>query len=247
MDQIAEKKTESASRLTKSGTILIIIPCFNEQNTIASVLEEIHGLPEKYDTLVIDDGSQDRSREIASARSACVSLVVNLGIGGAVQTGIRYAHDRGYDFCVQVDGDGQHPPNQIRKLLDRFKSQPANLIIGSRFFTKEGFQSSFRRRFGISVIRGAIRLCFGRTISDPTSGFRLMDRKAIALFSRHYPFDFPEPISVAYALKNELEVEEVSVTMRERGGGVSSITGWKTFSYMLRVVGYVTLLRFFRP
>jgi glycosyltransferase involved in cell wall biosynthesis len=168
---------------------------------------------------------------------------MNLGIGGAVQTGIKYARDHDYDLCVQVDGDGQHPPGHIKILVDSYRAEPANLIIGSRFLHRAGFKSTWRRRFGIRVIRSAIRFLYGHTLTDPTSGFRLMDRAAIRIFSRDYPQDFPEPISAAVALRQGLTIREVPVDMRCRQAGTSSIDGWHSLWYMLRVVGYLTLLR----
>lgn len=138
-----------------------------------------------------------------------------------MQTGIKFADRHGYDACVQVDGDGQHPADQIAKLLAAMRSQQARIVIGSRYLDdNDGFKSSVMRRLGSRLISRTLGICFGPCrITDPTSGFRLMDRRAIAFFSRHYPADFPEPISIAWALANGLEVAETPVTMRERRTG----------------------------
>lgn len=227
------------------GRVLLVIPCFNEGGVIGKLLDEIRDLNREYDTLVIDDGSSDNSYVEASLRSCTVRMVTNLGIGGAVQTGIKYAHRKGYDFCVQIDGDGQHPPDQVAHLLDTYSRHPTNIVIGSRYLNNEGFRSTWARRFGSAAIAMTLRLFFTRVrVTDPTSGMRLIDRRAMALFSRHYPHDFPEPISLAWALRNGLTLGETSVWMRSRERGDSSIIGIKTLSYMVRVLCYIVLARF---
>lgn len=226
-----------------SQRILIIIPCYNEESNIGKVLQEIKGLNIGYDIVVIDDGSQDNTYSIASQLSPCLKLVVNIGIGGCVQTGIKYALLYNYDICIQVDGDGQHPPFEIHTLIEDYIKSPASLIIGSRFLLKNRFQSTWMRRIGICAISSAMKWLFGKKITDPTSGFRLMDREAIKLFSCEYPHDFPEPISVGVALEQGLTIREVPVVMRTREYGSSSIAGIKTITYMLRVIGYLILIR----
>ncbi|MDI6751268.1 MAG: glycosyltransferase family 2 protein [bacterium] len=224
-------------------SILLVIPCFNEASNIGKLLEEIRGLKEGYDTIVIDDGSCDETYTIASHLSSCIRLITNLGIGGAVQTGIKYAREKNYDLCIQVDGDGQHPPDQTRLLIENYKKSSANLVIGSRFIKEEGFRSTWARRLGINLIGTAIKWLYGTKITDPTSGLRLMDRKAMDIFSKDYHEDFPEPIAVAKALESGLSVQEVPVTMNLRKYGNSSITGRKKLTYMLRVIGYIILMR----
>ncbi|MEQ9483178.1 glycosyltransferase family 2 protein [Coleofasciculus sp. F4-SAH-05] len=228
--------------MTHPSTILII-PCYNEENNVGKLLREIQELNPGYDTLVIDDGSQDNTYAVASQLSPCVKLLTNLGIGGAVQTGIKYALQHNYELCVQVDGDGQHPPSQVYRLIESYLKSPANLIISSRFLRKKGFKSTWKRRLGIKIISQVIQLLFQHKITDPTSGLRMMDRKAIQLFSTEYPHDFPEPISLAVALERGLRVREVAVNMRSREQGFSSITGIKSFLYMIRVIGYLILVR----
>lgn len=224
--------------------ILIIIPCYNEQGSIESLLKEVAELNENYDVIVIDDGSKDATYEKAIKLSPTIKLLKNLGIGGAVQTGIIYAANHGYEFCVQIDGDGQHPPSEIKKLKAAYEASPAAMLIGSRYVIKDNFHSTRARRIGSKVIAWSIKKLFnGHEISDPTSGMRLMDKDAIQLFAKSYPHDFPEPISIAWALKRGLVVKEFGVTMRSRSDGRSSISGLKPLAYMFRVLGYLLLAK----
>ena len=223
--------------------ILIVIPCYNEGSNIGTLLQEIRELSDKYDKVVIDDCSADDTYAIASRLSSCVRLVGKLGIGGAVQTGIKYAVENNYDLCIQVDGDGQHPPDQIERLIKSYMASPTNMVIGTRFLLRENFRSTWSRRLGIQVISVVIHWLFGQKITDPTSGFRLMDRAVIRLFHSDYPLDFPEPVAVAIALQHGLTIQEVGVRMRSRQGGSSSISGIKTIIYMARVIGYLFLVR----
>jgi len=165
-----------------------------------------------------------------------------------VQTGTRFARDNGYDFCVQIDGDGQHPPAEVMKLLQAYRQGKANVVIGSRYLTSLTFRSTLARRMGSRIIGAALRLFFGGTrISDPTSGLRLFDRAAIEFFAARYPHDYPEPISIAWALRSGLTIKEVPVRMRAREHGVSSIAGLRTMSYMVRVLSYIVLARLQTP
>ena len=229
---------------------LIIIPCYNEEGSISKLLTEIDlcGL-DWVDVLVIDDCSTDRTFEIASSKSDVISLSKNLGIGGAVQTGIRYAFINNYDICIQLDGDGQHPPKEIQKLLQVYQSNDCSIVIGSRYIDKFGFQSSVMRRFGAKLIGFALNkfLDSSQIISDPTSGFRLMDKTAMAIFSQYYPIDFPEPITTAWALRRNLPILDCSVNMRERTSGKSSISSFKAIIYMIRVLCYISLSRLKLP
>lgn len=240
----AESASTAAGVAPRRRTLLIL-PCYNEAASIAAVLLEISvHLGPDYDALVIDDASTDSTADIARrAGAACVRLVKNLGIGGAVQTGIKYARAHMYDFCVQIDGDGQHPAAQVARLFEAYDRRPANIVVGSRYLTQDTFRSTWTRRLGGRVISSALRLFFRQSISDPTSGLRLLDRKAIEIFSRTYPRDFPEPISLAWAYRAGLSVSETAVEMRDREHGQSSITGWKPVAYMLRVLGYILLIR----
>lgn len=228
----------------KSPRVLIIIPCYNEQSSISALLKEISEYGKGYDTIVIDDGSIDSTYEIARQFSPAVRLLKNIGIGGAVQTGIKYAYSNGFDFCVQIDGDGQHQPDEIEKLLEAYKNKPRSIIIGSRYLENDSFQSTWARRFGSRAIAKALNTLFTQcSITDPTSGMRLLDRNVIEFFAKHYPYDYPEPISLAWALKEGFTVGETQVKMRKRMYGKSSIIGIKPISYMLRVLGYILLAR----
>ena len=223
--------------------ILAVIPCYNEASSLPSVVAELAGCCPDVDILVIDDGSTDDTYRSVPPSVPVVRLIINLGIGGAVQTGFKYALSHDYDLVVQIDGDGQHPPDQLKNLLECYNAAPVNILIGSRFLRPGGFSSTFLRRQGILLIRWTLYLLYGRRISDPTSGLRLMDRRAIALFCREYPHDYPEPISIANALEQGLTVGEVPVTMQARRGGKSTISGITSIVYMVQVVGYILLTR----
>lgn len=227
--------------------VAVIIPCFNEAASIASLLEAVRACGPHYLPLVVDDGSDDATCEVASALAPTVRLVRNCGIGTAVQTGIRHAFESGCDYCVQLDGDGQHPPDEVARLIDEARRSGAAVVVGSRYLDNDAFRSTPARRLGNHAIAAALRALFpGCAVTDPTSGMRLMDRKAMRLFARRYPHDFPEPISLAWALKAGLAVAEVPVHMRGRSHGSSSINGLKPLSYMIRVIGYIVLARLSR-
>lgn len=224
--------------------MLLIVPCYNEQSSVTTLLREVADLGEGFDVLVVDDGSEDDTFAVARCLSPVVRLARNLGIGGAVQTGIKYAARYDFDFCVQVDGDGQHPPRHVSTLLQAYAKDPADIIVGSRFLGYQSFRSTWTRRLGGRAIAWALNHLFlNCNISDPTSGMRLMDRQAIRFFSRHYPCDFPEPISLAWALRAGMRVRDVAVEMRAREHGRTSIAGIKPLIYMFRVLGYIVLAR----
>jgi len=214
---------------------LIIVPCYNEQETIAELYREICDKT-PYDVIVVNDCSTDSSRAILQQEGIPhLDLPLNLGIGGAVQAGYRYALYNGYDIAVQVDGDGQHDPGQLDKIVVPIEGNKADLVIGSRFIDKVGFQSSFMRRAGIRFFRVLIYCLSGKRITDATSGFRAANRKTMELLEKYYPNDYPEPESNMLVLKNKLRVLEVPVTMRERQGGESSIRALQPLYYMLKV------------
>jgi glycosyltransferase involved in cell wall biosynthesis len=228
--------------------VLVIIPCYNEESSIVALLEEISACSQGYETIVIDDGSHDTTYQIARNLSPTVKLLRNLGIGGAVQTGIKFAQSKCYDFCIQIDGDGQHPPSEVSKLLKAYQEKPHSIIIGSRYLHQDTFRSTWARRFGGQSIAWTLNCLFKKSaVTDPTSGMRLMDRNAINFFAEHYPHDFPEPISLAWALTKNLSVAEIPVQMRERKYGNSSIIGIKPIFYMIRVLGYLVLARLVIP
>ena len=214
--------------------VLIVIPAYNEADNI---LNTVRGVAEHgYDYIVVNDGSRDATLDVCRSNGLNVlDLPMNLGIGGAVQAGHKYAQRFGYDIDIQLDGDGQHDPAYLDALV-REVASGADLVIGSRFLEKtDGFQSTFMRRVGITWLSAMLKLCTGRRVSDPTSGFRACGRRAIDLFCASYPVDYPEPESIAVAIKSGLFVKEVSVEMRERQGGISSIGGLSSVYYMLKV------------
>lgn len=214
--------------------VIVIIPAYNERESIVSTVNSVAAAG--YDYVVINDGSTDDTLDICRAHNLNVlDLPQNLGIGGAVQAGHKYAKQFGYDIDVQVDGDGQHDPSFIPKLVDGILSG-SDLVIGSRFVEQtDGFQSSFMRRVGINWLSGVINLVTHHRITDPTSGFRACNSKAIDLFCKRYPADYPEPDSIVSALSHGLNVSETSVVMKERQGGSSSISGFSSIYYMIKV------------
>lgn len=211
------------------------MPCYNESENIAALYAEIKEKTQ-YDVLFINDHSTDDSREILQREKIPhLSLPLNLGIGGTVQTGYRFALRHRYDIVVQLDGDGQHDPAFVESLVEPIVQGNADFVIGSRFLDKEGYQSSTMRRVGITFFKGLIKFLTGKTITDATSGFRACNRETMQLFSNYYAKDYPEPESNTLALRNKLRILEVPVIMRERQGGVSSISGLKSVYYMLKV------------
>lgn len=223
-----------------SKRILVIVPAYNEQESIENVynalLKYSKGDGYELDALVVNDCSKDNTLEVLRKIKAMhLSLPVNLGIGGAVQAGFRYAYNNNYDFAIQVDGDGQHPAEELFKLIEPALKNEADIIIGSRFLTKKGFQSSYARRLGIGFFTKLIKFLLGITVYDTTSGFRLFNRDAIKLASRYYPDEYPEPEVIVYFTKKGLKIKEVPVVMKERQGGVSSISPVKSIYYMIKV------------
>jgi glycosyltransferase involved in cell wall biosynthesis len=220
-----------------SCQILVIVPAYNEEGSISSVIREIRATDSQMDILVVNDGSVDRTESEARATGCkVVSLPFNLGIGGAVQTGFRYAAAEGYSIAVQVDGDGQHLPSEIPKLLEPIKNRQADVVIGSRFIEKKGYTTSWVRRMGVAVFVTLNSLVLKKKISDNTSGFRAYDRRAIQFLAQYYPQDYPEPESVITLGKNGFRLAEVPVKMRERIHGQSSISAARSIYYMVKVV-----------
>jgi len=214
---------------------LVIIPAYNEEKNLVKLLDRLHETCPFADVVVVNDCSDDNTRNVSKNSGAYViDLPVNLGIGGAVQSGYRYAMYKGYDAAIQVDGDGQHDPAFIPLLLEELK-KGSNISIGSRFISREGFQSTRLRRFGIRYFSWLIYLLTGKYITDPTSGFRACDQTAIKLFAKDYPRDYPEPESIVNASKHKLKITEVPVVMNPREEGKSSITGLKSLYYMIKV------------
>ncbi len=221
--------------------ILIIIPCYQEQNNITNTIRLVQKVITQIKNmechiLVINDGSKDKSlQQIQNTGVNYLNLPINLGIGGAMQTGYQYAQKNNFDVAIQLDGDGQHKPEYITKLVAPIRNNEANVVIGSRYIDKQGYQSSTLRRTGINYFSWLNQKLVNVKILDATSGFRALDKKAIKIVCNYYPETYPEPESVIlYALHN-LKLKEVPVKMKARVGGVSSITGLKTLFYMLKV------------
>ena len=215
---------------------IIIIPAYNESANIVKTINAIRRSAEDFDYVIINDCSTDETRDICEANQFnIINLPINLGIGGAVQTGYRYAYEEGYDIAVQVDGDGQHDPSFLSRMAEYMESNGSDMIIGSRFINKEGFQSSGTRRIGIKYFTILIQILTGNKITDPTSGLRMVNRSVRKMFAYDYPKDYPEPESVVTVLRKGKKVDEIPVIMKAREGGVSSISPRKSVYYMLKV------------
>lgn len=215
---------------------LAIIPAYNEEKNIVYVIRDLQEHSPWLDLLVIDDGSADDTAELAAVAGAeVISLPVNLGIGGAVQTGFIYACKRGYDIAVQVDADGQHRSEEVKKLVAPVLEGKADVVIGSRFLQQTAYQGSPFRRFGILFLSYTIKRIVKRSFTDPTSGFRAYNRKALRILSEHYSIDYPEPDAIVTLLKNGIRLDEVSVEMNGRLHGRSSITPLRSAYYMFKV------------
>lgn len=216
---------------------LIIVPAFNEEGNIPLVAEEIKNSLPQCDILVVNDCSRDNTSAMArkGSRAKVVDLPHNLGIGGAVQTGFKYAAVNGYDIAVQVDGDGQHIPAEVARLLSAMESKRCDMVIGSRFLDTRSFRTTVSRRAGIKLFYYIFKLLLGIRITDGTSGFRAYNRKCIEYLKDFYPDDYPEPEAIVMLHKKGLRICEVGVRMRERIHGTSSITPIKSFYYMAKV------------
>ena len=214
-----------------------IVPAFNEQESVTHVIEEIRAFDPDFEIVVVDDGSTDGTAAAAAGLGAhVVRLPFNLGIGGAVQTGFRYAFENGFALAVRIDGDGQHDPAQLGALLGPVLADEADIVVGSRFASGGGYRSSRSRRIGISILAGTLSAIVGRRVTDPTSGFQALNRRAIALFAADYPHDYPEVEAALMVHKHQLRMTEVPVQMRERSAGRSSIGALASVYYMVKVL-----------
>ena len=222
--------------MINNNRILIIIPAYNEEKNIVGVISQLSNIDVPVDYVVINDCSKDRTKEVLDKNKIIhVDLPVNLGIGGAVQTGYLYAQKNGYDIAIQLDGDGQHDPNYIKNLIEPLIKDEADVVIGSRFIENEGFQSTLMRRVGIKFLSGLIKMVSGAKILDVTSGFRATNIKGVELFANDYAQDYPEPEAIIVGSKAKLRTKEVPVVMKERNAGESSISGFSSVYYMLKV------------
>lgn len=230
--------------------IILVIPAYNEEESILNTYKMVENYnkknKEKLDVIVINDGSKDNTKFVLEKNNIPhINLICNLGIGGAVQTGYKYALNNGYDIAIQFDGDGQHDVNYVDDIVKPIINNEANMVIGSRFVkkSKEGFKSSTARRMGIKIISFFIKIKTRKKIYDVTSGFRAIDREVLELFTNYYPTEYPEPISSVNVLKKGYKVSEVPVIMKERERGKSSISSWKNVYYMINVILSIILMK----
>ncbi|MDD4870175.1 MAG: glycosyltransferase family 2 protein [Kiritimatiellae bacterium] len=219
----------------RSNTV-ILIPAFNEEASIASLLNEIHNCVPDTDIVVINDGSADRTAVVAGENGAEVlDLPCNLGVGGAVQVGFRYAYENGYEYAIRCDGDGQHPPSEMKNLVETMKTRKTDLVIGSRFLEEGGYKSTWIRNCGIYGLAAFLSAICRRKVTDPTSGFQMLNRPLLYFFSCVYPMDYPEPEALALMRREGYDFCEVPTTFRERTAGSSTIGRWGTFYYVVKV------------
>ncbi len=220
------------------GRVVAVVPAWNEAGAIGGVVDEILAFDPSIDVVVVDDASTDDTVDVARAHGATVlALPFNIGIGGAVQTGFRYARDEGYEVAVRLDGDGQHAAAELGKLLAPIRAAEADLVVGSRFVDPAGtYRPPFARRMGIRVFARLVSVLGGQKVTDTTSGFSALDRTAIELFATEYPHDYPEVESTLVALRSGLRLVQVQVDMRERQAGTSSITFIRSLYYIVKVM-----------
>jgi glycosyltransferase involved in cell wall biosynthesis len=226
---------------------IAIVPAFNEEATVGSVIDEIHALDPGFEVVVVDDGSSDRTAAVAAEHGAHVlKLPFNLGIGGAMQTGYRYAWENGFDLAVQIDGDGQHDPTELLQLVEPVLEGRVDMAVGTRFAGKESYRPPLLRRLAIGFFARTISLLVRQRVTDTTSGFRAVNRRGIALFARDYPHDYPEVEATVMVVKHRLQLCEVAVHMRERRAGRSSIGALSSIYYMIKVLLAVFVAMFRR-
>ena len=236
MTEVLESPTSEAERL-RALRRMAIVPAFNEEGSIAAVVGELLAYDRGLRVVVVDDGSTDRTAEVARASGAkVISLPFNLGIGGAVQTGFRYAWEQGFDVAVRADGDGQHDPAELDAILRPVLADEADVAVGSRFIGGDGYRSSRSRRAGIRLLAWIVSALTRQRITDPTSGFQAANRLGIRLFAADYPHDYPEAEATVMVFKHRLRLQEVPVKMRARESGRSSITTVRSVYYMVKVV-----------
>lgn len=224
---------------SNNNNVLVVIPAYNEAENI---LKTVASLGDRYDYIVVNDCSTDQTRDILIENHIpFLDLPINLGIGGCVQTGYRFAYENGYDMAVQFDGDGQHDASYIEDLIRPIQDGEADMTIGSRFIEKKGFQSSRLRQFGISYFEKLIYLLSGERVKDTTSGFRAVSRRVLRMFANDYPQDYPEPQTNIQIIQRGMKVREVPVMMNAREFGESSITPLRSVYYMIKVSSAIVL------
>lgn len=225
--------------------VLVIIPAYNEAQNIEKVIEQLNGIMPEISYIIVNDCSNDNTEEICKNKNFnYISLPINLGIGGGVQAGYKYARDNNYDIAIQMDGDGQHDARYIKDIILPIVKDKADICIGSRFITGEGFQSSLLRRIGINFLSKLIKFCSGANVKDVTSGFRAVNKKFINIYANEYSQDYPEPEAIIAGVLHGGRIEEVPVIMHAREAGTSSIQSWKSVYYMLKVSIAIIIYRF---
>lgn len=223
---------------------LIIIPAYNEEGNLVHTINDLKSYAPEFDYVIINDSSTDNTEKICVENNYnFITLPVNLGIGGAVQTGYLYACRHNYDIAVQFDGDGQHNAKYLNEMVNYLIENKFDMLIGSRFIKNKGFQSSFMRRVGIKYFTILIKILTGVKITDPTSGMRMGNAKVIAEFAKDYPKDYPEPESCVFLLSKKYKVAEIAVEMNMRKSGVSSISSIKSIYYMFKVTIAVVIAK----
>jgi hypothetical protein len=236
-EPVADLTMPPPGSLIDRSSCLAVVPAYNEEATVASVVGQLHREAPQLDVLVIDDGSTDSTATRARRAGARVlRMPFNLGIGGAVQAGFKFAYENGYDFMVQVDGDGQHDATQLPKLFTAMERREGDMICGSRFAGPTGYVAPISRRTGIHIFAFLLSRLLRQPVTDPTSGFRLYNRRAITLFARDYPHDYPEVEAVLMLYHHRLTLREVPVRMHPRGAGASSINSPKSAYFMIKVL-----------
>ena len=240
---MSAETTEQAAALGRPAAQLAgrraiaIVPAHNEERNIARVIEELRAFDASLEVVVVSDGSVDRTAEVAAALGAhVIRLPFNLGIGGAVQTGFRYAWEGGYEIVVRVDGDGQHDPAQLERVLAPVLAGEADIVVGSRFAGDAGYRSSATRRIGIRLLAWVVSAIAQQRVTDTTSGFQALNRRAIGLFAADYPHDYPEVEGMVMVIRHRLRLREVPVSMRAREHGRSSIGAAASVYYMAKVL-----------
>lgn len=228
------------------GSVLVLIPAFNEERNIGSVVREVMDTLPGWPVLVADDGSEDGTASVArQAGAGVISLPVHLGLGGCVQAGYKLAFELGYEYVIRIDGDGQHDPQDIPAVLHALKTSQCEMIIGSRFIAGAGTRPTVARGIGIRFFRLMLRPILGRVVTDPTSGFVGVNHKALQLFSKSFPLEYPEIEALVVLQRRAFRFEEVPCKMRRRISGRSTIRSWKVLKYMVHVLlgVFVNVLR----
>ena len=236
MSTVAETLSEARAGRVATKSRLAILPALNEEGSIGRVVADVRAVDPGFEILVIDDGStDDTAGEAERAGARVVRLPYNLGIGAAVQTGYQYALSHGFEIAVQIDGDGQHDPRDLNRLLEPLLRGEVDMVVGSRFCGDREYRPPFARRIGIRLLSLVVSAIVRRRVTDPTSGFRAVNRRGIILFADNYPHDYPEAEANVLVARHRLRLVEIPVTMRMRETGRSSITALRSLYYMIKV------------